>query len=160
MKMLTLIVVVAAATASAVHADDRGTSKAVEASLGEAIVLNLVEAPGDVIVFHSRSAVRLSGVWKPRPSDVAACEQFAQDYFNPSTKLLPHQFKAYHRQYIGIKRGKRRLLYLNAFYSHHAPGPHFKEQLVNAYDGGDNFWGLVCDPRSGNISEFEKNHGM
>jgi hypothetical protein len=32
--------------------------------------------------------------------------------------------------------------------------------LVDAYDGGDNFWGLVCDPTSGHISEFEKNHGM
>jgi hypothetical protein len=160
MKPLILIVAFSVAGASAVVADDRGAAGSVEPSLGVAMVLNLVEAPSDIITFHSRSAVRLSGIWKPRPSDVAACERSAQDYFNPSTKLLPHKFKAYHRQYIGIKRGKRRLLYLNAFYSHHAPGPIFKVELANAYDGGDNFWGLVCDPRSGLISEFEKNHGM
>ncbi len=160
MKLLLFIIAVAVAGAASVHAGDSGTAGSVEKNPGEVMVLNLEQAPKDVIRFHSRSAVSLSGIWKPQPSDVAACERFAQDYFNPSTKLLPHQFKAYHRQYIGIKRGKTRLLYLNAFYSNHAPGPLLKAKLVNAYDGGDNFWGLVCDPRSGTISEFAKNHGV
>jgi hypothetical protein len=160
MKMLLFIIVVAVAAATSVHAGDPGAAGSIEKNLGEIIVLNLDQAPKDVIRFHSRSAVSLSGIWKPLPSDVAACERFALDYFNPSTKLLPHQFKAYHRQYIGIKRSKTRLLYLNAFYSHHAPAPLLKARLVDAHDGGDNFWGLVCDPRSGAISEFVKNHGV
>jgi hypothetical protein len=123
------------------------------------MILNLGKNTSGYIKFHGRSSVKLSGFWKPVDSDVAACEQQLRSYFGPLTKLLPRGFNEYHRQYLGIKRGQRRLLYLNAFYSHNVPGLALRERLVDSYDGGDNFWGLVCDPKAREISEFEKNHG-
>ena len=125
-------------------------------SHGQVMILDLSEKVRDSITFHSRP-VTLSDFWKPRQSDVKVCEQAAGSYLRPSTKRLSRGFKAYHRQYVGIEREGRRVLYLNAFYSNHSVRGALVESLVNAYDGGDSFWGLVCDPRSHSISEFEKN---
>jgi hypothetical protein len=153
--------ILAAGLAFAAQAEDRPAQTAVVAgaNLGQVMILNLGKKADDFLKFHGRSSVKLSGLWKPADSDVAACEQLVQSYFGHSTRLLPRQFSEYHRQYLGIQRGRRRLLYLNAFYSNKAPGPALRERLVDAYDGGDNFWGLVCDPNAKKISEFEKNHG-
>ena len=127
-------------------------------SHGQVMILDLSKEATDSITFHSRP-VTLSGFWKPRQSDIKVCEQMAGNYLRPSTKRLSRGFKAYHRQYVGIEREGRRVLYLNAFYSNHSVRGAIVESLVNAYDGGDSFWGLVCDPRSHSVSEFEKNTG-
>jgi len=120
--------------------------------------MNLSEKQ-EPITFCSRP-VRLHGFWKPRPADVAKCDRLVEHYLGPSTKRLPRGFIEYHRQYLGIERDGRRVLYVNAFFAHDAAGPAMRKELVNACDGGDIFWGLVCDSASATISEFEMNRGF
>jgi len=141
--------------------EDQGTppsaGQAQARPIGQVTVLDLKGRARGPIKFCSRSSVKVSGYWTPTPGDIRACDAAAGEYLAPATKRLPGPFAEYHRQYFGFASEGRRLLYLNAYYSNNVEGAKRRKDLVNICDGGDMAWGLVCDPSTRGISEFEKN---
>jgi hypothetical protein len=68
----------------------------------------------------------------------------------------------YHRQYVGIIVGGRKLIYINAFRASSEPKRkvNFEGGWVDWCDGGTGNWGALYDTQSGNFSELRTNGGM
>ncbi|MBN2576989.1 MAG: hypothetical protein JXP73_20675 [Deltaproteobacteria bacterium] len=102
----------------------------------------------------------VTGFWQPEPSLVARIDAELPRVLlrDPEARrsLLP--FGRYHRQYVGFLRGKRRMVYVNAFPVADAVElPGWQESLVVACDGGGRFWGIEYSVAKARFSHFAVN---
>jgi hypothetical protein len=61
----------------------------------------------------------------------------------------------YYRQYVGIRVGERKLIFINAFCDE-TPPSYWQDRLVDVCDGGCS-WGVVYDTVTGEFSDLEIN---
>lgn len=103
----------------------------------------------------SRAVPRITATWIPKASDIRRLEsdlkhlkgQRANACCSPSAQMDDAQ--KYFRQYAGVVRNGRRLIYVNGFMQPPANGPDgldWKHTPVIACDGGTSFWGVLYDP--------------
>jgi hypothetical protein len=116
---------------------------------------------------------RFSGTFAPTDADIHALESRLPQISQLRTHEGPlsrggqkiENPSAYHRQYLGIRVGKRNLIYVNAFDEFTAKqiaedDRHkldWRSTPVIGCDGGNNFWGAVYDPATGTFSDLEIN---
>lgn len=62
----------------------------------------------------------------------------------------------YYLQYVGIRAGGRRLIYINAVAVDSAP-EQWRTEPVTVCDGGRSYWGAMFDPATGEFSELAFN---
>ena len=110
---------------------------------------------------------KFDGTWTPSDADI----QELESRLSKISKLRTHGFRRsrriqhpdeYYRQYLGIRVGKRNLIYINALDSW---DPTRSPEVLSIWrntpiigcDGGDSFWGAVYDPASGTFSDLEIN---
>jgi hypothetical protein len=103
----------------------------------------------------------VTGTWQPAEADIKALEARLLPRL---ASLHPEKAKgAYYRQYAGVIIGKRKVIYINAFWVADAKVQHaedkdrWRREPVIVCDGGDDYWGAVYDPATQEISEFEFN---
>lgn len=108
----------------------------------------------------SRASYTVEGGWNPSEADIRLLERHLPDLLAlPSTACcLPDarlgDLARYHRQYVGVVIGARRLIYVNAFPLGMSEDPH--EPFV-ACDGGTAFWGALFDPETATFSDLAFN---
>jgi len=109
----------------------------------------------------SRAVPRISGTWQPSENQI---RQLEADFHlldahkddaccNPGASLKNPL--RYYRQYVGVIRGGRRLIYINAF-REPAP-PDWRTAPVVVCDGGDGYWGVLYDPALRTFSQLAFN---
>jgi hypothetical protein len=113
----------------------------------------------------SRAVPRITGTWTPSARDVRRLEadlkhlkgQRAAACCSQSAKM--DDAARYYRQYAGIVRGGRRLIYVNGFLEPPAGADavDWKQAPVIACDGGTSFWGVLYDPDSRTFSQLAFN---
>ena len=118
-----------------------------------------------VVAQCSRAVPRITGTWTPSARDVRRLEadlkhlkgQRAAACCNQSAKM--DDATKYYRQYAGIVRGGRRLIYVNGFPEPPAGAAaiDWKQAPVIACDGGTSFWGVLYDPDSRTFSQLAFN---
>jgi hypothetical protein len=126
----------------------------------------LPEAQAGALVEQcSRAVPRITGSWTPSARDVRRLEadlkhlkgQRAAACCSQSAKM--DDASRYYRQYAGIVRGGRRLIYVNGFLEPPtgAGAVDWKQAPVIACDGGTSFWGVLYDPDSRTFSQLAFN---
>lgn len=127
----------------------------------------LPEAQAAAVVQQcSRAVPRITGSWVPSARDLRRLEadlkhlkgQRAAACCSPSAAL--DDALKYYRQYAGVIRGGRRLIYVNGFPEPPSSGPDaidWKQTPVIACDGGTSFWGVLYDPESRSFSQLAFN---
>jgi hypothetical protein len=106
-------------------------------------------APG-VVQQCSRAVPRISGTWQPSERQIRQLEADLQSLegrkpeacCNAGANLKDPLH--YYRQYVGVVRDGRRLIYVNAFREPAPPG--WRATPVVVCDGGDGYWGALYDP--------------
>jgi hypothetical protein len=99
----------------------------------------------------------VTGFWTPSAADVQELEKRLPDFIANHTslhRLVSGDFK----QYGGIIRAGRRLMYVNAF--NIPPGsqpPDWKRRAVIFGGGGDNVWRIEFDAENKEFTRFEVN---
>jgi hypothetical protein len=128
--------------------------------------------PGNMYKWCTREAPDRGGYWAPDsetigPLEVAlppalqqALEQKIKD---PSRRPAPAD---YYRQYIGIRIGRRQVVYINGFHRSHVERvaslrPELADQwrtlVVNVCDGGSSFFGAEYDPATRQVTNIRFN---
>lgn len=108
----------------------------------------------------SRVNPAIEGSWNPSESDIGLLERHLPDLLelpstaccNPGARLSA--LDAYHRQYVGVLVGGRRLIYVNAFPVAHAEDTRVPFEVC---DGGASFWGVLFDPETAAFSDLAFN---
>jgi hypothetical protein len=144
-------------------------SSALQLNPDWAVVLPADYWPPDMFGWCSRDAPGRAGYWAPDsetigPLEVAlpvalqrALEQTIKD---PSRHPWPAD---YYRQYIGIRIGRRQVVYINGFHKNYVEGlrPRFADywrtRVVNVCDGGWMFFGAEYDPATRQITNIRFN---
>ncbi len=62
----------------------------------------------------------------------------------------------YYRQYVGITVRRKKYIYINAFRFDHS-NLQWRKKPVVVCDGGDNYWGALYNPQTGQFSDLEFN---
>jgi hypothetical protein len=128
-------------------------------TLGASTVLDARHAE-EVARQCSRASYTIKGSWTPTEADVRLLERHLPDLLSlPSTACcVPDasigDLGRYHRQYVGVIIGARRLIYVNAFPLGQSEDP--SAPLV-ACDGGTSFWGALFDPETATFSDLAFN---
>jgi hypothetical protein len=114
------------------------------------------EAAGrDVLRTCSRPSPDREGAlaqWIPTPEQIRTLESAL-----PELSTRVEAPASYQRQYVGIVRDGRRLVYVNAWPARVDASLDPSREAMRACDGGDMFWGVVWDPELRAFSEFEAN---
>ena len=99
-----------------------------------------------------------NGSWLPSRSDIAELEKRLPDFLALHTALHRSISQDY-KQYVGIIRGGRRLVFLNAFnLPADAPAlPAWQWKPIIWGGGGDTVWRVQYDPQQKTFEEFEVN---
>jgi hypothetical protein len=110
---------------------------------------------------------RFEKTWRPSGADVQGLEsRLDRISFLRSAGLIPGKRienpSRYHRQYVGIVVGERKLIYLNAFCEKPEDvvvmkGGDWRQRPIDVCDGGDCFWSAVYDLLSGEFSDLQVN---
>ena len=114
----------------------------------------------------SRAVPRITGSWIPTAKDIKRLErdlvrikgQRASACCTQSAKM--DDASKYFRQYAGVVRGGRRLIYVNAFLNPPGAGPDavdWKQKPVIACGGGVDNWGVLYDPESRTFAQLAFN---
>jgi hypothetical protein len=109
----------------------------------------------------SRAVPRISGTWQPTEPQIRQLEadfrslegRKSEACCNPGVNLKDPEH--YYRQYVGVVRDGRRLIYINAF-REPAP-PDWRTMPVVVCDGGDGHWGVLYDPALRSFSQLAFN---
>jgi hypothetical protein len=102
---------------------------------------------------------RLTETWRPTSSDVARAERALPDAIRTAigSRPGPHP-AAYLRQYVGVFRAGRPVLYLNAFTADLVDSAtDWRARAVVIYDGGPVAFQAVFDPAAGAFDSFAFN---
>jgi hypothetical protein len=110
---------------------------------------------------------RFEKTWFPTPAEVQALESRLDRISSLRSVGLVQQQRIenpsqYHRQYVGIVVGERKLIYINAFCDNPEDvvvrqGGDWRQHPIDVCDGGDCFWSAVYDPLSGEFSDLQVN---
>ena len=108
------------------------------------------EQAATVVQQCSRAVPRISGTWQPTERQIHQLEEDfktleghpAEACCSPGVRL-ENPLRS-HRQYAGVIRDGRRLIYVNAF-PEPAP-PNWRSSPVVVCDGGEGYWGALYDP--------------
>jgi hypothetical protein len=119
------------------------------------------ELAATVVQQCSRAVPRISGTWQPSESQIRQLEADVrlleghkdEACCNPAASLKDPL--RYYRQYVGVIRDGRRLIYINAFRDP-AP-PDWRTAPVVVCDGGDGYWGVLYDPALRTFSQLAFN---
>jgi hypothetical protein len=106
--------------------------------------------------------------WTPDEKSIAALESRLEPYIrsHPYTPAGDYQSVVvanalkYRRQYMGITRNRRRLIYLNAFceyWRRETEIPDWKKKIVQADGGGSCFFRVLFDPKTNQFSGLNYN---
>jgi len=95
--------------------------------------------------------------WLPTPADITALERALPAYFSSldsSKRDHPTAGKVYGRQYTGIVRGGKKLIY-GSYYPAATERPFSKPGgcWITA-DGGSDYWSIVFDPKSKSVIDM------
>ena len=128
--------------------------------------------PANMYKWCSRDAPGRSGYWAPDPETVGALETvlapalhraLEQTSADPSRRPAANE---YFRQYIGIRIGRRQVVYINGFHRNYVERlattrPEFAEtwrtRAVNVCDGGLTFFGAEYDPATRQVANIRFN---
>jgi hypothetical protein len=108
---------------------------------------------------HARELVHnADGSWLPARSDITELEKRLPDFLAHHTALHRSITQDY-KQYVGIIRGGRRLVFLNAF---NLPAdapiiPAWQQKPIIWGGGGDTVWRVQYDPQQKTFEQFEVN---
>jgi len=99
----------------------------------------------------------LTGYWVPLPSDLARLETTLAGYLDeripfeqrPRTPTVPIL-----RQYVGMYRSGRKVIYVNGFNGDPVPQLPWRTELLRVCDGGPTNFGLVFDTATGAFTDF------
>lgn len=110
---------------------------------------------------------RFGKSWRPTRADIQALESRLDriSLLRSAGLIRGEQIEnpsRYHRQYVGIVVGERKLIYLNAFCEKPEDvvvrqGGDWRQNPIDVCDGGDCFWSAVYDPNSGEFSDLQVN---
>ena len=128
--------------------------------------------PSNMYRWCSRDAPGRSGYWVPDDETIRALEvalapalgreleQRSQERSRWSTA------SEYYRQYIGIRIGRRQVVYVNGFHrsyiellatTHPELADSWRTRVVNVCDGGSTFFGAEYDPATRQVSNIRFN---
>lgn len=98
---------------------------------------------------------RVTGYWAPSRQQIEQLESRL-----PALEAQVPNVTDFDRQYVGIEVEGRKLIYLNAFHlpDHGDMDP--AREAIRVCDGGNQFWGALFDPTSGEFSELAFNGGF
>lgn len=109
----------------------------------------------------SRPAPEAQGSWPVTPAQLARLQLDL-----PRLAELPDYRAAglaapssYRRQLLGVWVNGKALIYINALPGGPGEPPQWRQQALQACDGGPQFWGVLYDPASGRFSQFATNGG-
>lgn len=103
----------------------------------------------------SQTPGRVTGYWAPSRQQIEQLESRL-----PTLEAQVPNVTDFDRQYVGIEVEGRKLIYLNAFHlpDHGDMDP--AREAIRVCDGGNQFWGALFDPTSGEFSELQFNGGF
>lgn len=107
-----------------------------------------------------RSELECDGVWLPSAADIAAAERGLTAFVAGEEPELARKLPSYYRQYLGIVRDGRRLIYINAMHQESLredPDVDPTKGLIFVLDGGDWYFQLEYDVATRSYSEFGVN---
>ncbi len=100
--------------------------------------------------------------WQPGEEDIRAMERHFGKLQRMRSKICclskarMDDINLYFRQYVGIVVQGRRLIYINAFRADHV-GRLTRYDPQITCDGGNNYWGVVYDPKTGRFFDLSFN---
>ncbi len=137
-----------------------------------AVVLPADYWPANVYRWCSREAPGRSGYWAPDADTIAALEvslapalERALEQHNKARSRRPAASE-YYRQYIGIRIGRRQVVYINGFHRSYVErlattnpklADGWRTRAVNVCDGGSMFFGAEYDPATRQVSNIRFN---
>lgn len=101
---------------------------------------------------------KVSGYWQPSATQISKLETLLPQFLQKAAKTGIHapDKLAFHRQYVGIVVGNKRLIYGN-FYNMEASDMNQASEPIVVCDGGAAFWGIVFSPEDGAFSDLRVN---
>lgn len=75
----------------------------------------------------------------------------------PQNQRPPARSVSIYRQYVGMYRAGRRVIYANGFAADPAPRLPWRTEVLVVCDGGPTNFGVVFDPATGEFSDFQGN---
>jgi len=134
-----------------------------------AVVLPPDYWPPNMYKWCSRDAPGRSGYWAPDSETIASLEvalppalqrALDQRIKEPAGRPGPGD---YYRQYIGIRKGRRQVVYINGFHRLHVErlrskfDESWRTRVVNVCDGGTMFFGAEYDPVTRQVENLRFN---
>lgn len=96
--------------------------------------------------------VESDGLWTPSADDILKLEEKIAEYLSQNSNLFYRQppvwerLDEYQRQYIGLERGGRKIIYGNYFCN--SEGINWQQELVIVEDGGECYFQVEYDVES------------
>lgn len=103
----------------------------------------------------------MADFWEVPAGDVAQIDRPLLRHFQQAglTKSLLAQPEDYARQYIGLRRQGRRIVYVNAMWARRAwIAKHAATEFIKLCDGGNMAWGIEYDYETSSFSRFQINY--
>ena len=107
-------------------------------------------------VFSDKEAVRFVRIhgdevsfWTPTPDDIEELESLLSQHLRMHPPIDDRPVRdvfEYGRQYCGVTRKGRKLVYLNAFFHPERFAPRWKKDMIVVQDGGSNYFQVYFDP--------------
>jgi len=107
-----------------------------------------------------RFALNCDAVWLPSAAQIAAAERGLAAFVADEEPELARKLPSYYRQYLGIVRDGRRLIYINVMHQESLtedPEIDPTKELIFVSDGGDWYFQLEYDVATGRYLEFGVN---
>jgi len=107
-----------------------------------------------------RSEFDCDGLWLPSAADITAAERGLASYVAGEAPELARKLPSYYRQYLGVVRDGRRLIYINAMHEDSlAEDPELDptEAMIFVLDGGDWYFQIEYDVAARRYAEFGVN---
>jgi hypothetical protein len=137
-----------------------------------AVVLPAGYFPPNTYKWCSREAPGRSGYWAPVPETIGGLEAALAPALH---RALEQEIKdlsrrpatsEYYRQYIGIRIGRRQVVYINGFHKSYVErlaiarpesADSWRTRAVNVCDGGSSFFGAEYDPVTQQVANIRFN---
>jgi len=101
------------------------------------------------------------GLWTPSVDDILKLEEILPEYLSQNSSQFYRQppvwqrLDEYQRQYIGLERGEKQIIYGNYFCNN--SGVDWQQNLVLVEDGGECFFHVEFDVDSGEFIKLRVN---
>lgn len=104
-------------------------------------------------VFYTRKNATNLNLSKEPPDLIM--NQSSDSDFVPNIAPILAKYK---RQYVGLEVNGQKVLLLSFIYDpNHSLFPGWKEHWIEVLDGGDNFWRVIYNPKTGRFSDWDCN---